>query len=55
MSLSGTIDAKDTYTNGHSARVADAIINKETRLTDEEYAAIKQHPVLGGADLKKYH
>ena len=80
--LSGAIDAKDTYTNGHSSRVAeysreiarraglsadlqeeiymigllhdvgkigisDAIINKPAKLTDEEYATIKTHPVLG--------
>ncbi len=82
QSLSGAIDAKDTYTNGHSSRVAeysqkiakragfsekeqgniymmgllhdvgkigisDAIINKPDKLTDEEYAIMKTHPVLG--------
>ncbi len=88
MALSGAVDAKDTYTNGHSARVAeysrrmaalagfskqeqddiyligllhdvgkigipDAIINKPSRLNDEEYAIIKNHPVLGENILKK--
>ncbi len=88
MALSGAIDAKDTYTNGHSARVADysrriaemagfskemqddiymigllhdvgkigipdAIINKPSRLTDEEFAIIKTHPVLGEKILEK--
>ena len=76
-SLAAAIDAKDTYTNGHSGRVAeyskeiarrygyneakqdsiymmgllhdvgkigvpDAVINKPDRLTDEEFAAMKQ-------------
>lgn len=85
--LSGTIDAKDTYTNGHSTRVAeyskeiarragfsekmqndiymmgllhdvgkigipDAIINKPAKLTDEEYATIQNHPVMGAKILK---
>ncbi|MCI7130657.1 MAG: response regulator [Lachnospiraceae bacterium] len=85
--LSGAIDAKDTYTNGHSNRVADysreiakragfsekkqddiymmgllhdvgkigipeAIINKPARLSDEEYAEIKTHPLLGAGILK---
>ncbi|MDD6810740.1 MAG: response regulator [Lachnospiraceae bacterium] len=85
--LSGAIDAKDTYTNGHSTRVADysreiarhagftetaqndiymmgllhdvgkigipdAIINKPDKLTDEEYAVIKKHPILGAGILK---
>jgi len=80
--LSGAIDAKDTYTNGHSTRVAeysreiarragypkemqddiymmgllhdvgkigipDAIINKPAKLSDEEYAVIQSHPVMG--------
>ncbi len=80
--LSGAIDAKDTYTNGHSTRVAeysreiarragfpkeaqdniymmgllhdvgkigvpDAIINKPAKLSDEEYAVIRSHPVMG--------
>lgn len=84
--LSGAIDAKDTYTNGHSTRVAeysakiacragfseemqnniymmgllhdvgkigvpDAIINKPSRLSDEEYAIIKSHPVMGSGIL----
>lgn len=85
--LSGAIDAKDTYTKGHSIRVAeysreiarriglsekaqddiymigllhdvgkigvpDAIINKPAKLTDEEYAVIKQHPGMGAEILK---
>ena len=85
--LANTIDAKDTYTNGHSMRVAkyskeiakragkskaeqkeiyqmallhdigkigvpDDIINKDTRLTDEEYAAIRKHPAIGSDILK---
>ena len=85
--LTGTIDAKDKYTNGHSSRVAkyskmiaaragysekeqeniymvailhdigkigvpDSIINKPGKLTDEEYAVIKTHPVIGGDILK---
>ncbi len=86
--LAETIDAKDTYTNGHSGRVADyskeiarrfgytdreqgriymmgllhdvgkigvpdAIINKEGRLSDEEYEIIKTHPVTGARILSK--
>lgn len=85
--LSGAIDAKDTYTNGHSTRVADysreiarragyseevqndiymmgllhdvgkigmpdAIINKPTKLSEEEYSIIKNHPVMGARILK---
>ena len=85
--LSGAIDAKDTYTNRHSTRVAeysreiarragfskavqddiymmgllhdvgkigipDAIINKPTKLTDDEYAIIKQHPLMGAEILE---
>ena len=81
--LANTIDAKDSYTNGHSTRVAKysvmlagrmgyngekleqvqyaallhdigkigipkEIINKPSRLTDEEYEIIKTHPVIGG-------
>lgn len=88
MALSGAVDAKDTYTNGHSARVAeysrriaelagfskkvqddiymigllhdigkigipDAIINKPSRLNDEEYAIIKKHPILGEKILER--
>ncbi len=84
--LSDAIDAKDPYTNGHSARVAeysreiarragfsitaqndiymmgllhdvgkigipDAIINKPSRLTDEEYSIIQKHPVMGAEIL----
>ncbi len=85
--LSGTIDAKDKYTRGHSQRVAeysrmlaralgkdeeyqnkiyyvallhdigkigipDTIINKPGKLTDEEFAMIKAHPVIGSDILK---
>lgn len=81
--LANTIDAKDSYTNGHSSRVAKysvmlagrmgyqgekleqvqyaallhdigkigipkEIINKTSRLTDEEYEIIKTHPAIGG-------
>ena len=86
--LANTIDAKDSYTNGHSTRVAEYsvmiakrmgytgeklehlyyaallhdigkigvprdIINKPSRLTDEEYAIIKSHPSIGGNILKE--
>ena len=86
--LANTIDAKDSYTNGHSTRVAKysvmiaeimgytgekleqvqyaallhdigkigiprEIINKPSRLTDEEYAVIKSHPVIGGKILEE--
>ena len=85
--LSGAIDAKDTYTNGHSTRVADyarkiaqragfsegvqsniymmgllhdvgkigvadAIINKPGKLTEEEFSEIKKHPLMGAEILK---
>lgn len=85
--LSGAVDAKDTYTNGHSLRVAeyskeiarraglskemqddiymmgllhdvgkigvpDAIINKPAHLTEEEFAVIRNHPVMGARILK---
>ena len=80
--LVNAIDAKDKYTHGHSARVAEysrkiaelagktekecddiyyaallhdvgkigvpgSIINKNSKLTDEEYGIIKQHPTKG--------
>lgn len=85
--LASAIDAKDTYTNGHSVRVAqysreiarrmgkpsdeveeiyliallhdvgkigipDAIINKTSKLTDEEYDIIKKHSSIGAEILK---
>lgn len=88
QTLAGTIDAKDTYTNGHSSRVAeysreiarrygynesqlndiymmgllhdigkigipDAVINKPSKLTDEEYELIKKHPIMGANILEK--
>lgn len=87
QTLADAIDAKDTYTNGHSGRVAkyareiarrigydeerqasiymigllhdvgkigvaDAIINKPGKLTEEEYAVIKTHPVTGAKILR---
>ena len=87
IALSSAIDAKDTYTKGHSTRVAnyarriaelagkdeefceevyyagllhdvgkigipDAIINKNGRLTDEEFEIIKTHPEVGGRILE---
>ncbi|MBR1692704.1 MAG: response regulator [Lachnospiraceae bacterium] len=85
--MTGAIDAKDAYTNGHSNRVADYsrelavrmgktpqevedvyyaallhdvgkigvandIINKPGRLTDEEYEIIKGHTVMGAKILE---
>lgn len=82
-----TIDAKDSYTKGHSERVAqysvqiakelgvpetrlqqlhniallhdigkigisDAILTKPARLTDEEFAAMKEHTSIGGKILE---
>ncbi|SDA19077.1 putative two-component system response regulator [Ruminococcus sp. YE71] len=87
QTLAGTIDAKDTYTKGHSARVAkyakeiakrsgmsakacediymmgllhdvgkigvpDTVINKPSKLTEEEFELIKSHPVVGYNILK---
>ncbi len=86
QTLADAIDAKDTYTHGHSRRVAeyateiarrhghseqechdiymmgllhdvgkigvpDAVINKPGRLTDDEFALIKQHPPKGARIL----
>lgn len=88
QTLAEAIDAKDTYTNGHSDRVAayskeiakrygysekeqddiymmgllhdvgkigvpDNVINKTSKLTDEEFALIKVHPEIGDRILKK--
>ncbi len=85
--LSGAIDAKDPYTNGHSARVAeyakkiarragytesklrdieimallhdigkigipDTILNKPGKLSADEYAKVKEHPVIGAKILE---
>ena len=85
--LVNAIDAKDVYTHGHSARVAEysrkiaelagkspaeceeiyyvallhdvgkigvpeAIINKEGKLTQEEFEKIKEHPVMGSQILQ---
>jgi putative two-component system response regulator len=84
--LARAIDAKDSYTNGHSSRVAkysvmlgkrlgfdeerlarlqyvallhdvgkigiaDSILNKKGKLTDEEYAIIKSHSTIGARIL----
>ena len=88
QALAASVDAKDKYTHGHSARVAayageiarrsgfspeeqdrvymtgllhdvgkigiqDAIINKTSRLTEEEFAAIRTHPAVGAEILQK--
>lgn len=93
QTLRYTVEAKDTYTRGHSDRVSDysvligekmglsqdelktlkigglfhdigkigvpdAILQKEAKLTDEEYSEIKNHPsigahILGAASLFK--
>lgn len=85
--LAAAVDAKDKYTNGHSARVAeysrmiasrsgfsvpdqdeiymmgllhdvgkigipDEVINKASRLSDEENEIIKKHPVIGSSILE---
>lgn len=88
--LASAVDAKDSYTHGHSARVAkyarklaqlsglpdelcediylagllhdvgkigidDSIINKKGKLTNEEFAIIKQHSAFGDDILAKIH
>ena len=88
--LVNAIDAKDTYSHGHSIRVAEysekiaremgkndeecyrvyyaallhdvgkigideRIINKNGKLTTEEYEIIKQHPVMGNQILSSIH
>ena len=87
MAIANTIDEKDKYTSGHSARVAkcaealaerlgwseaerqnlhyvallhdigkigvpDTILNKPSRLTDNEFSIIKKHPLMGNDILK---
>lgn len=82
LALATAIDAKDSYTHGHSTRVAEysqkiaqlsgksdtecrdiylaalmhdvgkigvpnSIINKQGKLTEEEYRVIKAHPIIG--------
>ena len=86
--ITGALDAKDTYTAGHSQRVSemslrvceliglkkkdilkihiaahlhdigqigipDAILNKEGRLTDEEFEIMKTHSAIGAGILSK--
>lgn len=90
MSIAKTLEAKDSYTRGHSDRVAkysvamarelgweeekiknlnymaqlhdigkigvpDGLLNKPWPLSDEEFAVIKKHPVIGGEILKEVH
>lgn len=85
--IANALDAKDSYSEGHSRRVAvyseqiaralgmseeevgnirivallhdigkisipDSVLNKPGRLTDEEFALMKQHPVAGNEILK---
>ncbi|HET6780608.1 MAG TPA: HD-GYP domain-containing protein, partial [bacterium] len=87
VTMIASVEAKDAYTRGHSARVTvlatligeelrlppehlrilhhaallhdvgkigipDAILNKPGRLTEEEYAIVKEHPVTGETMLK---
>ena len=89
-SLSMAIEAKDTYTRGHSQRVSamsvelaramhlrpaeveeikiaallhdigkigveDSVLNKPAALTPEEFAEIKQHPVIGRKIVEDIH
>ena len=88
--ITGALDARDTYTAGHSERVSDmalqvcrliglkkedtskihiaahlhdigkigvpdAVLNKAGKLTDEEFAYIKKHPIIGAEILGKSH
>lgn len=88
MTIAKTLEAKDSYTRGHSDRVAqysvamakelgwneeeiknleymaqlhdigkigvpDGLLNKPWPLSDEEFAVIKRHPVIGGEILKE--
>lgn len=90
MAIANTIDVKDTYTSGHSLRVArcseaiarklgwseeeiqnihyiallhdigkigipDAILNKPSKLSEEEFSIIKKHPIIGNEILKDIH
>ncbi len=90
QTLNDVIEAKDPYTQGHSARVseyaaaigremhlmpaqvetlrlaglfhdigkigiADAILGKPTRLTEEEWAVMKEHPRIGMNLLRNTH
>ena len=45
--------SRDTYGDSYGVvvMITDAIINKTDRLTDEEFAEIKKHPVIGGEIL----
>ena len=35
--------------------IPDAILNKPARLTDEEYAVIKEHTIIGAEIFEEYH
>lgn len=86
--ITGALDAKDSYTAGHSQRVSDmahrlcellgltdrevmkihiaahlhdigkigvpdAVLNKEGKLTDDEWSLVKKHPQIGANILSK--
>lgn len=90
LALAGAVDAKSTWTTGHSERVTslslrlgrymgvsaarldiinrggllhdigkigvpNAILDKPGKLTDEEYEAMKAHPVIGARIIKPIH